>query len=77
MIKCLAVFDRKSQLGSDQKLFEIQMVDRNQLAKLISLSPSYISRLMSEESLPHYKIGKSVRFKIEEVMEFLNERKRP
>ena len=69
--------DQNSKLSVDHPIFEIHMVDRNQLAKMISLSPSYISRLMAEESLPHYKIGKSVRFIIKEVMAFLNERKRP
>jgi excisionase family DNA binding protein len=47
------------------------------LAELLSLSPSYISKLVKEDGLPSYKIGKSLRFKIMEVLEFLNERKRP
>ncbi len=63
---------------TDQTFFENQkFVDRNCLAKIISLSPSYISKLVKEEGLPSYKIGKSLRFKITEVVEFLNERKRP
>jgi len=58
-------------------LFENQLVDRIRLAELLSLAPSTISKLMAEEGLPHYKIGKSCRFKVSEVMAFLEERKRP
>jgi excisionase family DNA binding protein len=57
--------------------FENQLVDRNQLARVLSLSPSYISKLMVAEALPHLKIGRSVRFDVMEVMAFLKERKRP
>jgi excisionase family DNA binding protein len=66
-----------SKVNSTTLIFENQLVDRKRLAEHLSLAPSTISRMMAEEGLPHYKIGKSCRFKISEVMAFLQERKRP
>jgi excisionase family DNA binding protein len=57
-------------------IFE-NLVDRAVLAEKLSLSPSYISKLMKSEGLPYFKIGRAVRFKLSEVMKFLSERKRP
>lgn len=59
------------------QLFEIHLVDRNRLAEILSLAPSTISKMMAEDGLPHYKIGKACRFKVSEVMAFLENRKRP
>ena len=58
------------------QIFE-NFIDRKQLAEKLSLSPSYISKLMFYEGLPHYKIGRAARYKLSEVMTFLQERKRP
>ena len=65
------------QLLDSDKLFENQLIDRSRLAVILSLAPSTISKMMAEESLPHYKIGKSCRFKVSEVMAFLEKRRRP
>ena len=61
---------------SQPRLFE-NLVDRTELAMRLSLSPSYISKLMKNDGLPSLKIGRSVRFKLSEVVEFLQRRKRP
>lgn len=73
----------KSSTGATQldkallpKVFE-NLVDRAELAIRLSLSESYISKLMCEEGLPYFKIGRAVRFKLSEVVEFLERRKRP
>lgn len=66
----------KGAEASASMLFE-NLVDRVRLAVLLSVSPSYISKLMAEEGLPHYKIGRSTRYKLSEVMAFLKRRKRP
>lgn len=55
----------------------LQLVTKKQLARQLALSPSFISRLMSEEGLPHMKIGRAVRFRTKEVVEWLNQRKMP
>ena len=61
----------------DQPQLFLILVDRNRLAEILSLAPSTISKMMAEEGLPHYKIGKSCRFKVSEVMAFLEKRRRP
>jgi excisionase family DNA binding protein len=53
------------------------LVTREQLAEMLVLSPSFISKLMSEGRLPYIKIGKSVRFRVSEVMTWLQKRSRP
>ena len=53
------------------------LVTKRQLAQQLALSPSYISKLMSEEGLPYIKIGRAVRFRPKEVVEWLTERKMP
>ena len=53
------------------------LVTKQQLAQQLALSPSYISKLMSDEGLPYIKIGRAVRFRPKEVVEWLNERKMP
>ena len=62
--------------GSEQ-FFDNNLIDRIRLAEILSLAPSTISKLMAEEGLPHYKIGKACRFKVSEVMAFLEKRRRP
>jgi predicted DNA-binding transcriptional regulator AlpA len=41
------------------------------------LSSSYISLLMAEEGLPHFKIGRAVRFRVREVAAWLQKRSQP
>lgn len=78
MIIKSSISDQNFKPRADQSIFENQkLVDRKGLAEFLSLSPSYISKLVKDEGLPNYKIGKSLRFKITEVVEFLKERKRP
>lgn len=53
------------------------LVTKRQLADQLSLSPSFINKLMSEEGLPHLKIGRAVRFRTVEVVAWLQQRRRP
>jgi excisionase family DNA binding protein len=59
-----------------QQLF-LNLIDRKQLAQKLGVSPSFISKLMVEQGLPHIKLGRAVRYDLREVMAFLNERKFP
>ena len=68
---------KESSVSSSPQFIDNFLVDRNRLAELLSLAPSTISKMMADEGLPHYKIGKSCRFKVSEVMEFLEKRRRP
>jgi len=60
-----------------QGLFFENLFTRNQLAEKFGLSPSFISKLMSEEGLPYLKIGRAVRFRVSEVAVWLQKRSRP
>lgn len=53
------------------------LVTKEQLAKRLALSQSYINLLMVEDGLPYFKIGRSVRYQTSEVLAWLKKRKRP
>ena len=57
-------------------LFE-NLLTKKLLAQKLGLSQSYISLLMKEEGLPYLKIGRAVRFRISEVVVWLQKRSRP
>lgn len=50
------------------------MVDKKELAKHFNVSIPTIDRLM-KDGMPYYKIGRLVRFKLEEVENYLKEEK--
>ncbi len=50
---------------------------KKDLAQRLSVSQGFINKLMSEEGLPHFKVGRAVRFRLEEVALWLSERRRP
>ena len=51
------------------------LLNRNQLAEKLGLSPSMVSKLMANDGLPYIKIGKSTRFNLSDVAQFLERRK--
>lgn len=61
---------------SEPLLFD-NLIDREELARRLSVSPSFISKLMALEGLPHFKIGRAVRFELESVKSWLQKRKMP
>lgn len=56
--------------------FSENLIRKKDLAQMLSLSIPMIDKLMAK-GLPHYKIGKAVRFNYSEVMEHLERRKFP
>lgn len=50
------------------------MMNKKELAEALSISVSMVDKLLTQ-GLPHYKIGKSVRFELQEVKEWLKGRK--
>jgi len=63
--------------GPSQPFFE-NLVTKQQLAESLGVSTSFINKLMSEEGLPHLKLGRAVRFRMKaEVVPWLERRKRP
>jgi excisionase family DNA binding protein len=66
-----------SKVNVSDLFFDNQYVDRKRLAEILCVGPSTISKMMAQDGLPHYKFGKSCRFKVSKVMEFLEKRRRP
>lgn len=56
---------------------EVKLMTKVELSHFLNISISFIDKLIAEEGLPRFKIGKSVRFTKNEVMEFLERRQRP
>jgi predicted DNA-binding transcriptional regulator AlpA len=63
-------------MNTQDRFFE-NLVTKKQLSESMSLSSSYISLLMAEEGLPHFKIGRAVRFRVREVAACLQKRSQP
>jgi len=64
-------------MTKDEDLFFENLVTKKTLSEKMSLSESYISLLMSEKGLPHFKIGRAVRFRVREVAAWLQKRSQP
>jgi excisionase family DNA binding protein len=60
---------------SPMQIFE-NLISKKELAQKLSLSIAMIDKLMAQ-GLPHYKIGRTVRFNHGQVMEHLERRKFP
>lgn len=61
-----------------QPLFENhKWITLDDLAARLSLGKSTIYKLMAADGLPHLKVGRAVRFSLEEVSAWLSKRKRP
>ena len=61
---------------AEDLLFE-NLITKKKLSEKMSLSVSYVSQLMAEEGLPHFKIGRAVRFRVNEVAVWLQKRSQP
>lgn len=68
--------NNSSSLKSEDEVSPL-LLSKKHLATTLGISESFIDKLMAEEGLPHFKIGRSVRFKLREIMAFLERRKRP
>ena len=52
-----------------------ELIDKRGLAKKLGVSIRSIDVLMKDKGLPYFKIGRVVRFKVDEVNKWLEERK--
>jgi excisionase family DNA binding protein len=62
---------RGSEEASKSTENPIEYVDRAEIAKILRVSERYVSKLMREGKLPYYKLGKSVRFRVSEVVDHM------
>ncbi len=60
----------------DGPIFE-KLIGREELARQLEVSPSFISKLMVLEGLPYVQIGRAVRFDLNEVKKWLFLRRKP
>lgn len=67
------VFENQVDLD---RAFEVLLTKR-QLSERLALSQSFINQLMSDEALPHFRIGRAVRFRVREVVAWLQKRRQP
>jgi excisionase family DNA binding protein len=54
-----------------------KLMSREEMARHLGVSPSFISKLMAEEGLPYVQIGRAVRFDLTEVRKWLLARRKP
>lgn len=52
-----------------------EILNADEMAQYLDLSKQTIYKLIKEESMPHYRAGKSIRFNLEEVLKWLEENK--
>lgn len=52
-------------------------ITKIQLSQYLQISVGFIDKLIAEEGLPHFKLGRAIRFNVDEITAFLDRRKRP
>ncbi len=52
-------------------------ITKDELKRAIGLSESFINKLMKQGEIPYFKIGRAVRFRVSEVMSWLQKRRMP
>lgn len=51
-------------------------IDKKRLCNVLGISLSFLNELMSRQGLPHFKIGRAVRFRLPDVMAWLERKGR-
>jgi excisionase family DNA binding protein len=64
----------KTQLSDESLKFFENYIDKNELAKKLSVSISYINKLMKLHRIRFVKFGRAVRFKYSDVVADLQKR---
>lgn len=60
----------------EDPLFFENCLTKEQLAKRLNVSVSFINKMMANHGLPYMKLGRAVRFKLSEIVAFLERRQR-
>jgi excisionase family DNA binding protein len=60
----------------DSVLFE-NWITKKELAQHLRVSESFLEKQMAQEGLPYLRIGRAVRFRLEEVSDWLRKRRYP
>lgn len=51
------------------------LVSKKELVVALGVSHSFVNKLMAKDELPHFKIGRTVRFRISDISTWLEQRK--
>jgi excisionase family DNA binding protein len=73
----IAKLEQSSRFFDNQRNDLERLLTKKQLGQVLALSQSYINELMHDGGLPHIKIGRAVRFRVSEIMAWLQKRSRP
>ncbi len=58
-----------------QKIAFEALISKKEIVVAFGVSSSFVNKLMAEEGLPHFKIGRAVRFRISDVSAWLEKRR--
>ena len=61
------------QVGFQEEKADVQMVGKEEVAKMLGMTIRTVDNWMSRGLLPYFKIGRSVRFRMDDVMQHLNQ----
>jgi len=59
---------------SDKVMFET-LISKKELVVAFGVSNSFVNKLMVEDGLPYFKIGRAVRFRVTEISNWLEKRR--
>ena len=63
----------QAQVGFHEAKADVQMVGKKEVAKMLGMTIRTVDNWMGRGLLPYFKIGRSVRFKMDDVMQHLNQ----
>ncbi|MBK9294498.1 MAG: helix-turn-helix domain-containing protein [Oligoflexia bacterium] len=63
-------------MAIERVMFET-LISKKELVTAFGVSSSFISKLMAEEGLPYFKIGRAVRFRVTDISQWLDRRRIP
>jgi excisionase family DNA binding protein len=61
-------------IGAERVTFET-LISKKELVVAFGVSSSFVNKLMAEEALPHFKIGRAVRFRVSDISGWLEKRR--
>src|SRR5688572_5300162 len=66
----------RTALAEQRPPAEPALIDRDELATALSVSPSTLDRMRSEANFPELRVGDAPRFELEAVLEWLRGRRK-
>jgi len=59
----------------EQRIAFETLISKKELTVAFGVSSSFVNKLMAEEGLPHFKIGRAVRFRVSDISAWLEKRR--